>query len=317
MMKEIVKLLLSRLDISLDVSVLPTDISDLMVTDRTTGLRFVVEVKRNDIPQELLIEYLDHVAENISDQGMPKLPLVLILINEEVQLMKAAIVVESHFGIPVVNREINFVELTPESWPLFFDTIKSADSTIRVLSDINFRILKRIFFNYEGEHHEGTGRLLYLRRFRPDYRMTPREVNSRQQQFELYLNGIPEEDYPSDDIDNMILDAVSNRYQNAVVRSSLIMLNTELRDLRNDIHGNNILEGSIDFIPTCEYPHLMTMTGLKVCSLPVVIIKDPIAGRIDPSQHYAACCPIQNRQEYENLSVVINDTSQNVTSLIM
>lgn len=315
MMEDILRELLSRLDVNLEVSVLPTDISDFMVMERTTGLRFVVEVKRNDISQESLIGYLDCVAEIVSDQGMPRLPLVLILINEETQHMKAAIVVESHFGMPIVNREINFVELTPESWPLFFDTIKSADSTIRVLTDINFRILKRISFNYEGEHHEGTGHLLYLRRFRPDYRMTPREVNSRQQQFELYLNGIPEEDYPSDDIDHMILDAVRNQYQNVVVRSSQLMLNTELRDLRNDIRRNNVLEGSIDFIPTGDNLHLMN--GLVIRSLPVVIIRDPIAGRIDPSQHYAARCPVQNRQEYENLSTVINDTSQNVTSLIL
>lgn len=314
-MEDILREILSRLDVNLEVSVLPTDFSDLMVTERTTELRFVVEVKRNDISQESLIEYLDRVAEIVSDQGMPRLPLVLILINEETQHMKAAIVVESHFGMPIVNREINFVELTPESWPLFYDTIKSADSTIRVLTDINFRILKRISFNYEGEHHEGTGHLLYLRRFRPDYRMTPREVNSRQQQFELYLNGIPEEDYPSDDIDHMILDAVRNQYQNVVVRSSQLMLNTELRDLRNDIRRNNVLKGSIDFIPTGDNPHLMN--GLVIRSLPVVIIKDPIAGRIDPSQHYAARCPVQNRQEYENLSTVINDTSQNVTSLIL
>lgn len=314
-MEEIVRELLSRLDINLEVSELPTDISDLMVTEKTTDLRFVVEVKRNDISQESLIEYLDRVAEIVSDQGMPRLPLVLILINEETQHMKAAIVVESHFGMPIVNREFSFVELTSESWPLFFDTIKSADNTIRVLTDINFRILKRISFNYEGEHHEGTGHLLYLRRFRPDYRMTPREVNSRQQRFELYLNGIPEDDYPSDDIDHMILDAVSNRYQNAVVKSSLLMLNTELRDLRNEIHRKNILEGNIDFIPTSVFPHLIT--GLVICSLPVVIIKDPIAGRIEPSQHYAIQCTVQNRHEYENLSSVISNTSQNVTSLVI
>lgn len=314
-MEEIVSFLLNGLDPNLEIATLPTDFSDLIVTERTTGLRFVVEVKRNDISRESLIEYLDRVAEVVSDQGMPKLPLVLILVNEETQQMKAAIVAEIHFGMPIVNREISFVELTPERWPLFFDTIKSADSTIRVLTDINFRLLKRISFNYNGEHHVGTGRLLYLRRFRPDYRMTPREVNSRQQQFELYLNGIPEEDYPSDGIDHLIIDAVRNQYQNAEVKSSLLMLNTELRDLRNEIRNNNILEGSIDFIPTCDYPHLMT--GFVLYSLPVVIIKDPIAGRVDPSQHYAAHCPVQNKQEYDNLSSVINNTSQNVISLIM
>lgn len=314
-MEEILRELLSRLDANLEVSVLPTDISDFMVMERTTGMRFVVEVKRNDISQESLIGYFDRVAETVSDQGMPRLPLVLIILNEDAQHMKAAIVVESHFGMPIVNREIKFEDLTPESWPLFFDTIKSADSTIRVLTDINFRILKRISFIYQGEHHEGTGQLLYLRRFRPDYRITPREVNSRQQQFELYLNGIPEEDYPSDDIDHMILDAVRNQYQNVVVRSSQLMLNTELRDLRNDIRRNNVLEGSIDFIPTGDNPHLMN--GLVIRSLPVVIIKDPIAGRIDPSQHYAARCPVQNRHEYENLSSVIASTSQNVIDLVI
>lgn len=311
-MEEIVRTLLSRLDPNLEVDILPTDFSDLMVTERTTGLRFVVEVKRDDISQEALIEYLDRVAEIVSDQGMPKLPLILILLNEGTQLMKAAIVVESHFGMPFVKRDINFLELTSDGWPLFFDTIKSADDTIRVLTDLNFRILKRISFKYEGEHHEGTGHLLYLRRFRPDYRMTPREVNSRQQQFELYLNGIPEEDYPSDDIDHMILGAVCSRYQNAEVRSSLLMLNTELRDLRNEIRGNNTLKGSIDFIPDS---HLLS--GFVLCSLPVVIIKDPIAGRIEPSQNYAVSCIVQNREEYENLSSIIISTSQNVTDLVI
>ncbi len=314
-MEEIVKKIFISLDINLEVSVLPTDISDLIVTEKTSDLRFVVEVKRNDISRESLIVYLDRVAEIVSDQGMPKLPLVLILLNEESQQMKAAIVVESHFGMPIVNREIKFQELTSESWPLFFDTIKSADSTIRVLTDFNFRILKRISFIYQGEHHEGTGHLLYLRRFRPDYRMTPREVNSRQQQFELYLNGIPEEDYPSDDIDHMILDAVCNRYQNAEVRSSLLMLNTELRDLRYEIHRNNFVEGRIDFLPKCPNPHLLN--GITLYSLHVLIVKDPIAGKIDPSQYYAVNCQVQNRLEYENLSTVINETSQNVKSLVI
>ena len=311
-MEEKIKLLFNRLDPNLEVDILPTGFSDFMVSDRATGLRFVVEVKRNDISQESLIEYLDGVAEIVSDQGIPKLPLVLILLNEEVLQMKAAIVVECHFGIPIVNREFDFEDLTQENWSLFFDTIKSADSTIRVLSDLNFRFLKRITFNYDGEHHLGIGHLVYLRRFRPDYRMTPREFNSRQQQFELYLNGVPEEDYPSDDIDHMILDAVRNRYQDAVVRSSLLMLNTELRDLRNEIRNNTILAGCINFIPD---PTLLN--DIAIYSLPVVIVKDPIAGRVDPTQYYAANCPVQNRMEYENLSKFINATVENVKSLII
>ena len=121
-----------------------------------------------------------------------------------------------------------------------------------------------------------------------------------------------EENYPSDDIDHMILDAVYNRYQNAEVRSSLLMLNTELRNLRNEIRGNNTLMGSIDFIPDS---HLLN--GIVIFSLPVVIIKDPIAGRIEPSQQYAVQCRVQNRREYENLSSVIFSTSQNVTDLMI
>lgn len=313
-MEEYVMQLFSGLEPRLEIQHFPGNISNYILIDTSGEPLCVFQIKPANISKDELIAYLDSVAETVSDQGAPKLPLVLMLVDELGQSVKAALVVENHFGMPLVNNEINFKQINEENWPLIYDTIKSASNTIRVLEYSNCKIVKRITFQYPGEHHEGTGHMLYLRHFRQDYRMRPREYSNRQQQFELYLKGIPEEDYPKDEVDELILHSIQSCYQGAKMKSSLLLLNTELRDFRRELQTNSTIEGRIEFIPQNVDPHVVN--GLLIYNIPIDIILDPIAGNRKPNEHYVVSVHVNMRQEFSQFTDFVNKTYESAHALL-
>ncbi len=93
------------------------------------------------------------------------------------------------------------------------------------------------------------GELVYLRKLSEEYRMNSPVERTPEEQFNVLLNGIPREEYPSDVLDDAIFEAIQQTFDVEPVRNEMLILTTELRDAlryRDYLRG----EVSVSITPT-------------------------------------------------------------------
>lgn len=314
-MERILKDIINQLEPSLQVEYIPTAVSDLMVTDPATDMKFVIAVKVNNMPDSILFQYLDTIAEAIYDQGAPRIPLLLCKVDVENHSANIALIVEWRFNTPLLNKQINFIPLDTDHWPIILDNIKAADSVIRVLNETNCLVVKHIRFSYPSPSYTGRAQIVYLRTFRPDYTMAPKEYNTAQEQFELYLNGIPEENYPCDEIDRLILSAVRSSYGDAETRSSLLIFSTELDDLRRQYRNGRYHDATVSFIPTSVEQG--GMGRVKILQLSLDLFSDAFTGQVVPSQFYSSRFDVVNTEQINEFNHVLETSCRSIRSMII
>ena len=168
-----------------------------------------------------------------------RLPIILLLVNEEKESAKVGFLVGWRFGRPRIYKNFELRALNQKSADTCLQIIKSMDEVIRVLSTENINVLKRISFSKKlHDNRVQQAEILYLRKLSSSYRMNQKEVVDERERFERLLKGTPEDEYPQDELDNVILEAVKNQYKNAKVSSKLLLLSTDIEDLQHykDIH---------------------------------------------------------------------------------
>lgn len=62
--------------------------------------------------------------------------------------------------------------------------------------------------------------------------MVQNEVVDERQRIERMIKGTPEKEYPTDDLDRMIFEAIDSKYKGAKVKSKLLLFSTELDELQ-------------------------------------------------------------------------------------
>lgn len=96
------------------------------------------------------------------------------------------------------------------------------NNTITVLPIEEMRIVKRIDLLTQTKHNIEIrmGFILYEREFSPDYKFIE---NKKEEKDFLYLSTYPkQEDYPSDEIDELILSSIKSAFSNAQIHSELL-----------------------------------------------------------------------------------------------
>ena len=113
------------------------------------------------------------------------------------------------------------------------DVIKSMDQTIRLLSNQGLKIKKTINITCRGRHGiPCQGLIVYLRDFTDQYKMHQKVIINERERFERLFSGIPEEEYPSDILDQTIIEMVQQEFPNSSIESKLILFSSELCDLQ-------------------------------------------------------------------------------------
>ena len=58
-------------------------------------------------------------------------------------------------------------------------------------------------------NNKNLGEIMYLRDFCPDYKMSSPTVRSEKAKWNLFINGIPQNEYPNDKLDDLILKKIN------------------------------------------------------------------------------------------------------------
>ena len=216
-----------------------TQICDYMATVDEEGLSFSIEVKKKQSFN--FSNYRDMLGFYIRGGNIAKIPVVVACVDEVSEEVELGLAISWKFGFPVVEHEIDFQKLTKEKWPLMVDKIKAADTVIHSLSSTTSRFLKKIKV-YDGIHEMY---FYYFRDFSLSYRMKdhPEDENK----FEVYLKGVDEKLFPSDELDKQIIEAVKKRFPTAKIRTSLFIFSAELRDLMDSFKRHE----RVDFVMKC------------------------------------------------------------------
>lgn len=205
-----------------------------------TGLRFGVVIKAykrfHDNNRNRLI---DQVAKVDLSQDRYRLPIILLLVDEPTETAKVAFLVGWRFGKPTIYKDFELRSLTQKNADTILQIIKSMDNVIRVLSTDNLFVRKRIIFSKNVSNNRvQQAEILYLRKLSSTYRMQQKEVVTEKETFSSLLKDTPAEQYPQDELDNMIFESVKAQFKNAKVKSKLLLLSCDLDDLQyyKDVH---------------------------------------------------------------------------------
>lgn len=216
-----------------NVKDLLTKISDLLITCPDVDMSFVAKVMPMAVSEEELRGYQAKIGNSILLRGAPKVPVVIIKVDEEAGEAALGIVLYFDYGTPTVEREISFIPMDASNKGRIIEELKVADKVIRYLDIANCKVIKTIIMPIKQKGREYMARLVYTRDLSLSYSMVSHDEMTDIERFEYTLKGIDEDDYPRDGLDIGMLEAVKRQgYDNAEMRSQLLLFSTELRDLR-------------------------------------------------------------------------------------
>lgn len=194
-----------------------------------TSIHVGVVVRGSTFTSSALYESL---LEKLRSQSALHVPLLLLCVNESTEEVHVGYLLSWVHGSYVLHNKIRLQNLKKFLKTEYRSIIKSMDETIRVLSSENAYCLKSITIRVPYADQEISVCVKYLRKLTNSYRMLPPQDMSDIERFKRYLNGIPQEEYPHDWLDDVIHDAIRTQFANVEVISSLMVLSTELRDVR-------------------------------------------------------------------------------------
>ena len=210
-------------------------LADFIVTfNNGLDLRFGVVLKTaGKLTETEKTKWIEELQKADFTQDVNRMPLVLLIVDEQTESAKIAFLLGWRFGKPRIYKNFELRVLNQKNADICLEIIKSMDEVIRLLEADNLQVLKRITFNKKlPDNRVQQAEVLYLRKLSATYRMNQKEVVDERERFERLLKGTPEEEFPLDELDEIIYEAIKKQFKNAKMRSKLILVSTDIEDLQ-------------------------------------------------------------------------------------
>lgn len=128
-----------------------------------------------------------------------------------------------------INNNIVWREYNSSNINWLITQISTRRGAIKLLDSNMCRVVKTIYLNHDDIND---GEIKYLRSFSKIYKMKDTSMISDEERLNRLIHGTPEEDYPNDELDEVLFHQILKTYPNAKVKSSLLLFDSELLDLR-------------------------------------------------------------------------------------
>jgi len=179
--------------------------------------------------------YLNLLETTDYEKDGEKRPIVLMCVNESSEEAHFGFVLGWRFNQPIIYRNVTLRKINKQTWPIFIDNVKTMSTVIRVLSENAIGVVKKIYIDDNGvqgrPHH---AKMIYVRRFSNTYKMQQKVISNEKERFERQMFGIPEDEYPSDDLDKDLQNELIGKYQTVRVKSELLLFSSELQELKQE-----------------------------------------------------------------------------------
>lgn len=237
----------------------PTVLYDWLVRDKAQGLFWGVCVVSYTFTRTKSYEqYLEGLYNTDFYNERNRVPIIVLSVNPLTKRVNFGFQVVWHHGKATIYNKVKFRELTYRSWGTALDNLLSMDEVIRLLNTDNLKVIKHLLISKTDGSKDYFADIIYLRNLTRDYRMTDKEVVDQKEKFNRFVFGIPEEEYPSDELDAWLEEIIGKQYKIEQKRSSLLLFTTELRDLqvyRNSyLKQDNIILFELDLEASSQMP---------------------------------------------------------------
>ena len=162
-----------------------------------------------------------------------RIPVLLLCVNESAETATfTPLIGWSHGRAEIYTNGVQKL-LTEESSKQFSLYVHTMSDIISFLDVNHWNVLKKI--RIETQTRDGNAipaEIVYLRNFSNSYKMRNSHIVDEKISVDRLLNGIPQDDYPNDILDDCILKAIEPYFVNISVQSSLILLNSDVKQLQ-------------------------------------------------------------------------------------
>lgn len=275
---------------------------DYLATSKLTTTRFAFKVfSTSQMRNQELKDFEQSIRVKRDSAPQLRINVLLMFVDEETGRVCVQKLLTWRFGQSNVSNVANEEphELNESYAQLLFAEL---DEVIQVLPQTMWTFKKTITIKDDRFIH---AEIVYFRKFREDYRMKEAPELNEIEEFYRYVNGIPEVEYPKDRLDEMILEGISHVYSQPDIRTSLFILNTELRDLQILLKGR-ITNGIFLFIPQIDIASafLHSHPKGKLPQMPLSIAYQPYfdhSQSIPIAQSFEFECNLEDISAAENL----------------
>ena len=256
-----------------------TSLYDLLVEEKQSGLHFGVKVGAMEYPASGDYQsYLKLLEESKYELNDERLPIILMCVDKDTEIIKFGYQLTWERYRATVQTKVSLRDVTPENWEVMITNLKEMDRVIRVLNNDKISVIKRVAVEKKIQRGGmAYAEIIYLRRFTEQYKMQKKEVHTEQEKFQRMMVGIAEEEYPNDILDDIILRGVESVFPNPRKKSQILLLNTDLQDLKRELERSK-KTFSIRIEP--EFSELLNYQGLvnsfRILEIPLTLYHAPI-----------------------------------------
>lgn len=273
---------------------------DFLATSRQATTRFAFKVfPKSLMGSQELNGFVKEIYVNKDSATQLRINVLLMFVDEETGTVYVQKLLNWRYGqswVSDITKEEPH-ELNENYAQLLFAEL---DEVVQVLPQSMWSFKKTIIIKDDSFIQ---AEIVYFRKFREDYRMKETPELNEIEKFYRYVNGIPEVEYPKDRLDEMIFEGISHVYAQLDVRTSIFILNTELRDLQL-LLNQRIANGSFLFIPQINIApaFLHSHPNGALPQLPITIAYQPFYSKNNPiAQSFELECDLEDMNAAENL----------------
>ena len=223
-------------------------------------------------------EYKTYLQTIETNQSSCSKPIVLLCINEKEETAKIGLLLGFFWNRAYLNDSLVMNNFNESSWAILNDRLTAIDRNIHPIMSGNYMVVKEISVTIRiANNNYSEGKFVYLRNLSDTYKMqTSPESLSFKEKFDRLLNGIPQNEYPTDFLDEIIQSAVNKRFPDNKSHSSLMIFSTEIRDVflnyniysKIDIPLTFTIEGNFDELKKIIGTILPSSMILNLLTLP-------------------------------------------------
>ena len=263
----------------ISVSLSNSPLHDLIIEEKSQGLFFAVKVADMDYPNSPEYQqYLATLNERSYWMKDERLPIILMCADKNTETIRFGYQLTWQRYRATIHTKVTLRDVTEQSWSEMIENLKEMDKVIRVLDNQKISIVKRIAVERQiPTGGMARGEIIYLRKFTNSYKMQQKEVSDEQEKFRRMVFGIPEEEYPNDILDEIIMRGIEGIFPGARRKSQILLLNTELQDLKSEQERTK-KEFRIRIEP--DFNDLVNYQGIinsfRILEIPLTLYHDPI-----------------------------------------
>lgn len=210
----------------------------MIASTKDISQRFAIDVLADS--ETICYRKTKDLQDNLDDKQL-ELPIIACFVNEETYTIKIQQVLGWNYG----ERKVfaydvrKAVPLSQSNIDVLFNMI---DNTIRVLPYSMWHFCKELRLN---DMQWPDASIVYMRVMSNNYKMINHPQMSELEKFHRNLSGIPEDDYPKDDLDAFIFDITKERFPKVSVRTTSFLFNVDMKDIQK---YNSYYKKTIDLL---------------------------------------------------------------------